>query len=123
MSDKPLWSDDRIIERISALALVPNGCEVYEANALVISEMRDEYEQRITELTAENERLRAAAEWEPVPDGKYDVGKGYVYDVSESGQRIRRRVDEFPAGTLWLPYKQGWCLMRRRQPQEAKQVE
>lgn len=119
MSDK-LWSDERIEKSLRTWAATSVGRIDYTG---LLRLLRDEYEAELSRLRAENERLRAAVEWEPVLDGKYDVGKGYVYDVSESGRRIRRRVDEFPAGTLWLPYKQGWCLMRRRQPQEAKQVE
>lgn len=78
----------------------------------------EKHQAELDTLRARVAELEAAREYEPVPDGTYDGGNGNTYVISESGQRIRRYDNEFHAGTLWLPHKLAWRLMRRKEAQD-----
>lgn len=47
-------------------------------------------EQRIKELEAENTALKAQGEWEPVPDGEYQLPTGHVLNVCFRGEELEQ---------------------------------
>lgn len=58
-----------------------------------------------------------ADEWEDVADGEYQITRHEIYKVEVEGRRVRRYVDNFYAGTFWIPSE--WRL-QHRPTQEGK---
>jgi hypothetical protein len=90
---EPVWDDERIERSIAydkaALERVEMILIRYK-----MKDIRNDYEAKLAELTAENAALRQRVQWEPVPQSlEYDL---ITYAIKngeiEQGYRICRRV-------------------------------